>query len=157
VRGASALKSAEPYEDAGSTMTVKGAATVLKPAPEATKETTGKDGKLLTRHELEKERQEKENENKQSGAGEDGMRDSHIGSIPSLASSEIIAGITKGNEEGKGGGTHRFTLVDKDAVPLINGKKVSACKSGQIRTCVTVLVNDNSRIKLCVCVSSYPA
>lgn len=26
-------------------------------------------------------------------------------------------------------GTHRFTLVDKDAVPLINGKKVSGCES----------------------------
>jgi hypothetical protein len=25
-------------------------------------------------------------------------------------------------------GTHRFTLVDKDAVPLVNGKKVSGCE-----------------------------
>ena len=116
-------------------MTVKGVPTVIKPAPEATVEHTGKDGKLLTRHEMEKERQEKEKETGRAEGGvggEDAMGESQTGTIPSLASSEIVASTTEkdGDKEADagGGGTHRFTLVDKDAVPLINGKKVSACE-----------------------------
>ncbi|ORY27341.1 kinase-like domain-containing protein [Naematelia encephala] len=79
---------------------------------------------------------------------------SQIGTIPSLASSEMIkkdenAGVAaekpktqtkyeKAREEERveeagstpiGTGTHRFTLVSKDATPLLNGRKVSAFTS----------------------------
>ena len=131
VEDASALKAAEPYDDTGSTMTVKGSATVFEPAPQVTSEILGRSGKLPTHHELRKDDQETEKELKQVAPAEEMMCESRNETIPTLASSEIIAARAKDNKQTNvavGGGTHRFTLVDKDAVPLINGKKVSACK-----------------------------
>ena len=136
LQGASALKTAEPYDEetGGSNMTVKGAPTLINPPPcqpdvSEDKIRVREDGKLPTRHEIEKERARKEMEGKEKEDKESIPPHSQIGTIPSLASSELISkdrGVKGGKE---GGGTHRFTLVDKDAVPLINGKKVSACES----------------------------
>jgi hypothetical protein len=144
VQSASALKAAEPFDEelAGSTMTVKGAPTVINspasdPGPDHA--AVGKDGKLPTRHDIEKERAEKSRlakntepkqgeKDKKAEKKEDLPAESQIGTIPSLASSELLRNSPKKAGYSVGGGTHRFTLVDKDAVPLINGKKVSACQ-----------------------------
>ncbi|ORX35036.1 kinase-like domain-containing protein [Kockovaella imperatae] len=64
---------------------------------------------------------------------------SEIGTIPSLASEmgKLLTKQQKGEQEDKEDlervrksavGTHRFTLVDKDAAPLWNGKKISSCE-----------------------------
>lgn len=119
----------ELYEDAASGMTVKGEPTVIIPIPEATAELKVEGGKLLTPHDLDQVRGEKEKEEatEQVAAEEEDTEEGQIGTIPNSANSNILAVHAKGKDVG-GGGTHRFTLVDKDAVPLINGKKVSACE-----------------------------
>lgn len=105
-------------------MTVKGAPTLIKPTRDPSKVVEGGAGKIPTRHEMEKERAKKEAE---AEKGENIPSHSQIGTIPSLVSSELLAVKAGGPIKGQGG-THRFTLVDKDAVPLINGKKVSGCE-----------------------------
>ena len=63
-----------------------------------------------------------------------------IGTIPSLTSQmeKLLTKHQRGEKEDRvdlerigkiAAATHRFTLVDKDAVPLVNGKKISSCKS----------------------------
>ena len=82
--------------------------------------------------------------------------DSQIGTIPSLSSSGILhethvepfkpietkyqraqseetePGFGKEATRPAAVGTHRFTLVGKDAAALLNGKKVSSCESCQL-------------------------
>jgi len=144
VESASAMNAAEPYDDSGSAITLRGSPTMIHPSPPpATVDVDSQGAKIPTRHEMEKERQEKEKQEREKDKGkakeaekerdEDAtLTESQIGTIPSLASSELIGRAAQGHNGGQvvdAAGTHRFTLVDKDAVPLINGKKVSACES----------------------------
>lgn len=134
VQGASAFRTAEPIEDdtAGSAITLKGAPTVIRPAPPPPADDICPAGvKLPTRHEIEKDRAEKSrlaNMDRTKEKKDEIPPESQIGTIPSLTSSGIIGKSPEKGDSASSGGTHRFTLVDKDAVPLINGKKVSACE-----------------------------
>ena len=97
-----------------------------------------------------------------SAVDEHDPTDSQIGSIPSLSSAGVLhdaqiepykpietkyqraqseeteAGFGKEVAQPVVVGTHRFTLVGKDAAALINGKKVASCESRQLPSSVAL-------------------